>query len=174
MNRDYIDGEHDDVVFFKGQEVEKTIAYGMDTLFVVGTPPLEEILENAHHGLDTQVEHIYLGANHSFQPEDYDEWVPWDKLIVALTKEGFLVTIDFDLKYYEDFLEGCYDANHLVIPMVSIKLPYLSQIGYNACFKIDDKGFNETNHGVWVHSMHDITNPDNFTAWHEYKKDTPI
>ena len=47
MNRDYVDGKHDDVVFFFGREVEKTPAFGMQTLFVVGTPPLEEILDLA-------------------------------------------------------------------------------------------------------------------------------
>ena len=36
MKRDYENGEHDDVVFFTGIEVERTPAYGKKTLFVTG------------------------------------------------------------------------------------------------------------------------------------------
>ena len=36
MNRDYDEGVRDDVIYFTGYEVEKTPAFDMDTLFVVG------------------------------------------------------------------------------------------------------------------------------------------
>ena len=36
--------QRQDVVYFTGYEVEHTICHGMFTLFVVGTPPVEEIL----------------------------------------------------------------------------------------------------------------------------------
>lgn len=179
MKRDYTDGVHDDVVFFRGIEIEKTRAFGMPTLFVVGTPPIADVLEAARFhapGADEfWCQHIYLGANQSFEPgEDKEKWNEWDSLVEGLTNKGFLVTVDHDVKYSHWFLESCYADNLLVIPMVSIKIPYLDQYNYNACFKFDDSDFAHSNRGVWVHSMHDITDPDKFTAWHEYKKDTPI
>mgnify|MGYP000621991776 CR=1 FL=1 len=39
--------ERQGVVYFTGYEVEHTICHGMFTLFVVGTPPIEEILTKA-------------------------------------------------------------------------------------------------------------------------------
>ena len=39
--------ERQDVVYFTGYEVEHTICHSMFTLFVVGTPPIEEILTKA-------------------------------------------------------------------------------------------------------------------------------
>ena len=36
MKRDYEQGVHTDITFFTGVEIEKTPAYGMKTLFVVG------------------------------------------------------------------------------------------------------------------------------------------
>ena len=66
--------ERQNITYFTGYEVEHTIAYGMYTLFVVGTPPLEEILRIAN---DTQamldegkrIKQIYFGVyffNNSF------------------------------------------------------------------------------------------------------------
>ena len=171
MNRDYKDGTRDDVNFFIGVEIENTPAKDMMTLFVVGVQPVKEIIELCK---DTHIEHVYLGANHSFCPASNEDWHEWDKLIENLTEHGLLVTIDFDLKYATEMLAGCYDNNHLVIPMISVKLPYINQFGYNACIKIDDKDFNETNPGVWVHSLHDLKSKETFTPWHEYTNDIPI
>jgi hypothetical protein len=60
------------------------------------------------------------------------------------------------------------------IPQVSIKLPYLTQLGYNATIKIDDKDFDATNPGVWCHRLRDLTTTDSFTSWDEYSKDIII
>ena len=76
MKRDYADGVKDDVTYFTGYEVEKTPAYDMDTLFVVGCCPLKEVIDKAK---ENTVEHIYLGANHSFVPKE-----DWDDLIFGL------------------------------------------------------------------------------------------
>ena len=46
MERAYKDGESSNVVFFTGFEVEKTPAFGMDTLFVVGPQPLNDIIKH--------------------------------------------------------------------------------------------------------------------------------
>ena len=50
--------ERQNVVYFTGYEVEHTICHGMKTLFVVGTPPLEEILQQANR--DVEIKHIYF------------------------------------------------------------------------------------------------------------------
>ena len=74
---------HEQVNFFVGTEIEQTPAFGLNTLFVVGVHPVDEI---AHH-FDMNprgVEHIYFGANHSFpgiQVNNGAEWGKWERMI---------------------------------------------------------------------------------------------
>ena len=55
--------ERQAVTYFTGYEVEHTVCYNMFTLFVVGTPDVEEILALAEH---KKVTHIYFGTSQSF------------------------------------------------------------------------------------------------------------
>jgi hypothetical protein len=55
--------------------------------------------------------------------------------------------------------------------MISVKLPYIEQLGYNACLKIDDKDFDASNPGVWVHRVHDLKSKSLFTDWSKYTTD---
>lgn len=176
MKRDYSDGVvKDDVVYFTGYEVEKTPAYDMDTLFVVGCPPLDEVLERAkkHH-----VDHIYLGANQSFEvilPHgDEKTNKAWDTLIYGLLDAGYHVTLDYDVKYHEWVLESGYNEKTRFISQISVKLPYIDQLNYNACIKIDDKDFKATNLGVWIHQVHDLQDRSKFTDWSKYENDNPV
>jgi hypothetical protein len=58
--------------------------------------------------------------------------------------------------------------------MISAKLPYLQQLGYNATIKIDDKDFQATNPGVWCHSVQSLIRRRVFTPWDHYTKDQPL
>ena len=60
------------------------------------------------------------------------------------------------------------------IPMISVKMPYMGQLGYNAVVKLDDKDFKATNPGVWCHSLHDLQDRKVFTDWTKYTKDEVI
>ena len=55
--------------------------------------------------------------------------------------------------------------------MISVKLPYLQQLGYNAIIKLDDKDFKSTNPGVWCHNLHSLLTRETFTDWSKYTKD---
>ena len=166
MNRDYDEGVRDDVIYFTGYEVEKTPAFDMDTLFVVGCRPLEEVLKKAK---EKHVEHIYLGANHSFVPKE-----DWDDLVIGLLDAKYLVTLDYDVKYHEWVLESGYNERHNFISQISVKLPYVNQLNYNACIKIDDADFEHSNAGVWIQPVHELLERDKFTSWDKYKEDSPI
>ena len=58
--------------------------------------------------------------------------------------------------------------------MISVKLPYLQLLGYNATIKIDDIDFDKTNPGVWCHRLHQLMNIDRFTSWNDYESDTKV
>ena len=174
MKRDYTDGVKEDITFFTGVEIERTPAYGMRTLFVVGVQPAEEIIALAK---EKDCRHIYFGANQSFPKlatDDADGWRPWERMIDQCLEADYWCTLDFDVAVVQGVLECTFIGHRRFIPQISVKLPYLTQLGYNATIKIDDKDFDATNPGVWCHRLRDLTTTDSFTNWDEYSKDIVI
>jgi hypothetical protein len=164
---------HEDVNFFYGVEVEHTPAYGMDTLFVVGVQSTADITAR----LKKPGQHIYFGANMSFPNpaiNDADTWKAWEDMITHYLKQGYLCTLDIDVQSAEGLVEGALCEYNNFIPMISVKLPYIQMLGYNATIKLDDKDFAATNPGVWCHSLHELRNRKVFTDWSKYTKDTPL
>ena len=165
---------HDKVTFFTGIEVEHTPAFGKTTLFVVGVQDSQIVLQEAKNN---DCEHIYFGADQSFpalDKNDGDAWRDWEIMVQDCLEAGWLCTLDLDLAQAEGLLESALVEFHNFIPMISVKLPYVKQFGYNAVIKIDDKDFNATNPGVWCHSLHDLQNREVFTDWSRYTKDEII
>jgi hypothetical protein len=164
---------HENINFFFGTEVEHTPAHGLYTMFVVG---IQDVLS-----IQTQLDkrqgaigHIYFGANMSFPKcgiDDVDVWRSWEDMIAHFLKQGYLCTLDIDSTCAEGLVEsGLTDYNNF-IPMISVKLPYIQLLGYNATIKLDDKDFAATNPGVWCHSLHELRDRKVFTNWSEYTKD---
>jgi len=172
MNRE----GHENTEFFYGTEVEHTPAHGRYTVFVVGCQDIEDIrlhLINAR----APVEHIYFGANQSFPKcgvNDVGVWRPWETMIKFFLDRNYLCTLDIDVSCAEGLLESGLTEYHNFIPMISVKLPYINQFGYNATLKIDDKDFQATNPGVWCHSLHDLQDRTRFTEWAHYTKDETV
>jgi hypothetical protein len=180
MIRDYSDGVTNDVKMFVGTEVEHTPALGMRTLFVVG------ILDPAKihaYALAHDCDHIYFGANQSFPKislSDSTQWRVWEDMIVTMLKSGrghthsYMCTLDIDISCVEGLIEGPLTEFNNFIPMLSVKLPYIQQLGYNATIKLDDKDFKATNPGVWCHSLHNLKDRTVFTDWSKYTQDEII
>jgi hypothetical protein len=168
---------HDTANFFVGTEIEHTPVHGHRTMFVVGVhDPVQiewqigEVDRKSKH----PITHVYFGANMSFpNPEvnDADTWGVWERMIQAMLERGYWCTLDLDVTSAEGLLESGLVEHHKFIPMISVKLPYLTQLGYNATIKLDDKDFAATNAGVWCHSLHDLMDRSKFTSWDQYTKD---
>lgn len=171
---------HNNVSFFVGTEVEHTPAFGQLTLFVVGLQSMYEVdlALNAHYALGGYpITHVYFGANQSFpNPDvnDADTWNSWEAMINHVLAKGLFATLDLDVSAVEGLLESSLVEHNRFIPMISVKLPYIKQLGYNATLKIDDKDFEATNPGVWCHSLHDLQKREVFTDWSKYTKDEVI
>ena len=165
--------ERQGVVYFTGYEVEHTVAYGMFTLFVVGTPTVEEILVQAQQH---DVEQIYFGTSQSFSPKSisHEEYSAWDEVIIGCLKADYWVTLDFGVEHIEGVLESGYNEYAKFIPMISVKLPYINQLNYNATVKLDDRTWGATNPGVWTHHLQSLMGKDKFTYWDQYTQDTEI
>ena len=165
MNRE----GHENANFFYGTEVEHTPAFGMPTFFVVGVQNVDDIAYRL-----SGRNHIYFGANQSFpniDTNDAVQWEPWENMIKHFLDRDYLCTLDIDVKCAEGLLEGGFCEYHNFIPMISVKLPYLQQLGYNAIIKLDDKDFKSTNPGVWCHNLHSLLTRETFTDWSKYTKD---
>ena len=167
MKRDYDTGESDSVVFFFGQEVEHTPAYGMDTLFVVGVQPAE-LIESK---LRSHICHIFFGANHSFNPQNNLDWQRWESMIIYFLDRDYLCSLDIPLSAVEEFNDGGLNDYNNFIPQIRVSIPYIKLWNYNTMIKIDDKDFNATNPGVWTHSLHKLKDREVFTDWSQYKND---
>lgn len=167
---------HENVKFFYGTEVEHTPAFGKYTMFVVGVQSIDAIALALTMG-EAPVEHIYFGANMSFpniHVNNGAEWAKWETMIFNFLDKDIWCTLDVDISCVEGLAESGLCENNYFIPMISAKLPYVRQLGYNATLKIDDKDFKATNPGVWCHSLHTLQNPNNFTHWSRYDEDATL
>ena len=171
---------HEQVNFFVGTEVEHTPAFGLLTMFVVGVHSEDAIIQalDTHYALGGKpITHIYFGANQSFPNPDINDaavWKQWENMIVSCLQKGYLCTLDIDVKSAEGLVESPLVEYNNFIPMISVKLPYLQMLGYNAIIKLDDKDFAATNPGVWCHSLHDLKDRTKFTDWSKYTQDEVI
>ena len=168
MNRE----GHENAKFFTGVEVEHTPAFGKRTLFVVGTQRIDDILLKYKH---EQCQHIFFGANHSFDPASQnhsaDYYEEWEKMIEPFLKDDLFCSLDIPINAAGEFLEGPLVEYDRFIPQIRVPIPYIKLWNYNTMLKIDDKGFEATNPGVWCHSLHDLMDRSKFTEWNEYKND---
>lgn len=171
---------HENTEFFVGTEIENSPAFGKPTLFVVGLQPVDIIrwrLGDANAKRRDPIQHVYFGANMSFPNPPVDDtmtWSKWENMILPLLNQGIWCTLDLDVSAVEGLLEGSLAEQALFIPMISVKLPYIKQLGYNATIKLDDRDFNATNPGVWCHSVHDLMDRNKFTSWDKYTKDETL
>lgn len=163
---------HEKVTFFTGTEVEHTPAYGKKTLFVVGLQHPKDIAAKF-----AGCEHIYFGANMSFPKldvNDAEEWHAWEGMVKFFLERDYLCTLDVDVSCVEGLLESGLTEYYNFIPMISVKLPYVQHLGYNATIKLDDTNFKGTNPGVWCHSLHNLLDRKVYTDWSQYTKDETL
>lgn len=176
MQRDYSDGKANNVIFFIGDEVEHTPAFGMRTLFVTGVQPtdaIDSILndQNSYNDTSKHIKHIFFGANHSYNPANYDEHKDWEEMIFYFLDKDYLCSLDIPINQVEEFHESGYCERDNFIPQIRVPIPYIKLWNYNTMLKIDDKDFKATNPGVWSHSLHNLLDRNKFTDWSKYGKD---
>jgi len=165
---------HESATFFVGQEVEHSPAYGHRTLFVVGVQDAGVVLNLIKNNGCT---HVYFGANQSFPNPRVDDgpvWREWEAMIAECLQAGLLCTLDLDVSSVEGLTEGPLTEYNNFIPMISVKLPAVQLLGYNATLKLDDQDFAKTNPGVWCHSLHELRDRRVFTDWSKYTQDEII
>jgi len=172
MKRDYEDGiDLEDVTMFVGSEVEHTPAYGLRTLFVTGIKPVDTIKWWYEQ---EECEHIFFGANHSFNPGKWDSHHAWEEMIMYFLKRDYLCSLDIPVWELDEFHDFGFCEYDNFIPQIRVPIPYAKLWNYNTMVKIDDKDFRATNPGVWSHSLHDLMDRTKFTDWSKYGLDKVV
>ena len=167
---------HETATFFVGGEVEKSPAFSKKTLFVVGK---QDTLEIEKHAKEHKVQHIFLGANHSFDASHYTDYFgkTWDDQITYLLDRGYWVTLDYQAHEHVKVLKmlnaGVWQSR-LFVPLLSVRVPNVETSSPNLTIKIDDIDFKATNPGVWCLNFHQVTDSNRFTDWTEYTSDIVI
>ncbi len=164
---------HETVNFFVGTEVERTPAFGKPTLFVVGVQSKSDIAYHFDRHPDG-IEHIFFGANHSFDPQDNLDWQRWESMILPFLKSGYLCTLDIPMTAVEQFNDSGLCEYNNFIPQIRVSIPYIKLWNYNTMIKIDDRDFDATNPGVWCHSLHSLMTRRTFTDWNQYSQDKKL
>lgn len=163
--------QRQDVIYFVGEEVEHTIAYGKRTLFVVGTPPVREIISKAE---EYDCKYLYFGTSQSYNPTTENDTLEWKNCIIPLLDAGFWVTLDFDVSYVEHVKACNFNDYERFIPMISVKIPNIRELNYNTTVKVDDTTWGATNPGVWSMPLYELMRREYFTQWDDYTDDTNV
>jgi hypothetical protein len=162
-------GHDNSVKFFTGTEVEHTPALGKKTLFVAGVQSVDHIASNL-----ANCEHIFFGANHSFDPQDNLDWARWEGMIGYFLEKGYLCSLDIPITAVNQFNDSGLCEYRNFIPQIRVSIPYTKLWNYNTMLKIDDVDFDATNPGVWCHSLHSLMSRETFTDWDQYNKDEVV
>ena len=164
-----------DVQFYVGISQEHTLAKGLNTLYVIGEPDIEEIVRvlTQYAGVD-EIKHISFGAEQSFKVTTYEAMEEWTPVIQHFLTLDYWCTLDLDLSLVNFVHETDLVSWNNFIPMLSVKMPYIADLGYNAVVKIDDVNFNQTNNGIWCHQVHDLMSYASYTNWTAYEDDTVV
>ena len=164
---------HESADFFYGREVEHTPAFNQPTLFVIGYQTVETI-EQALAKSTYETHHIFFGANDSYHPKTVEELRAWENVIMTFLDRGYWCSLDVPFQYVAGFHEGGLCERDQFIPIIKVPIPYIKLWNYNTCVKIDDRDFADSNPGVWVHPLHDLTDRSKFTDWSKYSKDIVV
>lgn len=169
MNRTYENMTTNTAKMFVGREVERTPYFGLTTLFVVGSPQ-DQVDLIIKHADANNCEHIFLGANHSYEPQSIEEANEWSMAISTLSKK-YKISVDVGSNFLHYFRHS---KSHLVKNIcLQVRLEISDMHEYNnlVMIKIDDSGFKHSNPGIWTTPLTTICSDQNFTAWDAYSQD---
>jgi hypothetical protein len=154
---------------FVGVEVERTPYFGLRTLFVVSSPQ-DQVDLITDLAKQNDCEHIFLGANHSYEPQTIEEAREWSMAISTLAKK-YKISVDVGSNCLHYFRHSKTHLIKNICLQVRLEISDLSEYNNLVMIKIDDSGFRHSNPGIWTTPLTTICSDKNFTAWDEYNKD---
>lgn len=158
-----------DNMFYIGTSVDKSPANGLNTLYIDGPQSVSSIMSriDKNNNIRDEIQHLYFGYNGSFNPQSVDDlakyWQEWELTIHHFLKQGYWVTLDLDVAEVLDLHESGLTEKHRFIPLISIKIPCVSLLNYNATIKITDQIGSNSNPGTWCVGLQQMLDRANYT-----------
>jgi len=151
------------MMYSLGREVDNTIMKGVETLFVHGWQPKEEILARA---LNNKVHHIHFT---NFNPGNRNQFNLWaDLLKELLAVKDLYISLEFTPNYCSDIINmECNNSNNF-IPILNFIIPDLAEYNENTCYKINDKYLTYSNDGIFSESIEKMTRKSYFEPYLKY------
>jgi len=160
--------------FFTGIEVENTKARGLRTLFVVDIQRPKEVVSRATQHI---VNHVYLGANHSYHKDHIVRRNGFYNMVKACIDKGLIVSLNFwahELAQVKEDMKELWTHENF-IPQLSISIPNINTENTYLNIKIDDNSIQQqTNKGVWCFDLYDVIKEEYVTTWNQFANDKPI
>lgn len=158
---------------FIGKEVESSVAYDMQTLFIVPIYYTNSGINDLIDQNATEVSHVYLNANHtdimdSVMAGTYDVVLNHIEQIDSIKH----VTIEV-FSWNSDYLALLTQFPKLLFN-ISIKIPHTNINKSRIAIKIDDTTFKASNPGVWTAKVSELVWSMKFTNWGAYTQDKII
>ena len=172
MNRTYENMTTNTAKMFVGVEVERTPYFGLQTLFVVGSPQ-DQIDLISKHADENNCGHIFLGANHSYAPQSIEEAIEWS-IAISMLAQKYKVSIDVGSNFLHYFKRSKAHLVKDVCLQVRLEIGNLHEYNDLVMIKIDDTGFRHSNPGIWTTPLTTICSEKNFTTWDAYKQDKVV
>ena len=171
LQRTYANSNSMDSNYFVGTEVERTEQYGKLTLFVRGYQPYEAVIAKAR---EVGAEHVYFGADHSYQGGTQSEQLLWQMLMRNTMAAGYPVTMDIPQSRAYDIVGSTLLDNPLFHLQIYVAMPHIEKYNSRTYIKFDDQQFNSTNSGIWSVPVSTITCHTQFTPWSAYSADRVV
>ncbi len=172
MNRTYENAVTNTAKMFVGIEIELTPYYGLRTLFVVGSPE-DQIDLITKHADENNCTHIFLGANHSYEPQSIEEAVEWS-LAISMLSQKYKVSVDVGSNFLHYFRNSKAHLVKDVCLQIRLEISDISEYNDLVMIKIDDSGFRHSNPGIWTTKLTKICSDQNFTGWDQYQQDRVV
>ena len=157
--------------FFTGPEVENTYLHHMPTLFVVGEAEFNEVRKQLE---ELEVQHVFLGARQSATDQNVLSLMDLAEEIIEGMEPPTWVTLDFDFRLLSVVRAHSAFGLWRFVPLVSLKIPNVTQLPSLTSFKIDDR-FRGNNGGVWTLQLRDLLRVEHaYTPWKAYENDKEV
>lgn len=143
--------------FLVATQTENTPTKGLNTLFVNGLQPREQIMAQA---LNNGCPHIYLGANNSFQISSDQQWNTWKDLVEKLVSDGIWTSLEFDIQYAQKVATMEVASNTNFVPVITVCVPETLGANYDTTMRFVP----EADHTCsWNHLLHSLKDSSTYT-----------
>ena len=95
-------------------------------------------------------------------------------MIAHFLKKDIPVSLDIPYIGSELILDSNLVTYPNFIPQIRVPIPNINEWPKNTMVKVDDIGYDQTNPGVWCHTIDDLKDNKKFTSWDKYTKDKEI